>query len=208
MAAGSNDALVRRVRTWVADDPNVNAFTLDVLFALEKAVDEFNIEPDEYADIRRMPLSVTSLDTLVAHLRSIKVKLAGRPTGVVNANWDVAKSGELRSYKQFACCIRALYIAVCHGQPNGVPLSEFVNGVLVTASGNPPKALSSNARTLWNKTIDPNNSRTKVDLSLLVQICQQTNTTRLTAGGTWSLPLVAKGVAKSPPSKPKPTPTI
>lgn len=165
--------LINQVKAHVTANAAVQAIHPDVRAKLEAAVSEFMLAPDEFVDVGRLPSSVVDLDSLFTFLRTIQQKLASRDNRVANADWEVAKSGELRLYKLYVCGIHALHTYV-----NGTPdftkdPSAFCEAVMTHARGNPPANLAKNGTTLWNKTFEGTQPRTLSVLKSLLYFCRQ-----------------------------------
>jgi hypothetical protein len=156
----------------------VGVFTYEVFQLLSAAKEEFMIAPDEFVDVGRLPASVTSLDTLISYLRTIKTKLSNRDNKVKTEDWEVAKSGELRLYKLYVCCIHALY-GYAKGSPdiNANP-TMFSAAVITHARSSQPPNLAKNGATLWQKTFSDAQPRTQAVVKSLLYFCMRETAAR------------------------------
>jgi hypothetical protein len=163
--------LKAQVKLSLAAAGKVSAFAVQVTKELTDAVSDFDLAPDPFIETARLPSGVIDLKSLIDYLKSVKLKLSKRENGVATVDWDVAKSGELRLYKVFACCIHALagYLA---GQVDWtLEFKEFVNVVVSHGRVNPPENLSQSGQTMWTKTFEQPCPRTIASMTTLVYLC-------------------------------------
>lgn len=131
----------------------------DVLDALRLATDEFALAPDEFIDVRRLPPGVVNLTSLVDYLRTIRTALQNRDTKTKLADSDVAKSGQLRTYKMYVCAIYALSDFL-DGQPDyTLAPAKFAETVILHGRANEPPGLAKNGKVLWEKSFADGNPR-------------------------------------------------
>jgi len=168
-----NVALVTTIRNFSLADANVAALVVEAVAILNDAILEFNLAPNEYADVERLPLGVRSLTELIEYLRTIKTKLAARDPKQKTEDWAVARSGELRLYKTFVCCLNALYRYHSLGVPAnwGIQLNLFVRALTRWASVNPPVGLSKSGTKLWNSVFEQDNSRSIIAIKTVLHFC-------------------------------------
>lgn len=171
--ADGNEPLVTRIRAFSAAGAVVALLANDIVQQLNNAALEFNLAPDEMADVRRLPRAVVDLTTLIAYLRTIKGKLATRDAKVETKNWVVATSGELRLYKTFVCCLNGMsrYLGVCTNAQWMVPLGELVTAMMRWCSTNPPEALSKAGTKLWSAVFESGTRRTIIALKTILSLC-------------------------------------
>lgn len=137
----------------------------DWIAELQAAASEFELAPDIWIDVKRLPVSVVNLTSLVDHLRTIRDELK-------NPTDDTKESGRLKLYKLFVCCIHAYHGYISSGQRFGADVSDLVMQIFVFAPINPPSGLSAKGLTLWRATFDPSNSRGKSCLATLIMFSQ------------------------------------
>jgi hypothetical protein len=164
---------------------NANDFNQAVKAALAEAVLQFNLAPDLFVDVGRLPTSVTNIATLVAHLEDIKLKLAKKDNKTKNDEWDVAQSGELRLYKLYVCCIHALsnYLVATAVLDTNVTPNVFATTVCTHARTNVPGELAGKAKILWEKTFATEAGRTVKVMVSLVYFCRATATAGASSAG-------------------------
>jgi hypothetical protein len=163
-----NLGIIGQVKAAKASTQEMNPFVQEVLDKLTDAVSAFPLAPDEFIDVGRLPVGVNSLDMLITHLKSIKEKLANRNNRTQNQDWAVAKSGELRLYKLFVCCIHGMCGYIASGAKWTVKPEDFVKAVMVYARKSPPDNLSTSGKTLWTKTFEEGSVRTTSCMHALV----------------------------------------
>jgi hypothetical protein len=148
-------------------------FDDETLQKLADASTEFALAPDEFIDVGRLPPAVQTLDALIDHLKTIKVKLLGRDAEVLNKNWDVAKEGSLRLYKLFACCIAALqiYVSQTPYPSTVVTMGVFAENCCAHARIDKPPGLANKGAKLWEKTFEQGTSRTLAVMKALIFFC-------------------------------------
>jgi hypothetical protein len=173
-----NDALLRQVRTYADATTNLGATVLTdhVKGLLESAALKFNLAPDLYVDVGRLPASVTDFPALVTFLGEIQDKLAKKDNSVKNEEWETAKSGELRLYKLYVCCIHALstYAGQATAPPTNVPASTYATAACTHARTNVPGTLAGKAKILWEKTFASEAGRTVKVMVSLLYLCSNT----------------------------------
>jgi hypothetical protein len=168
-----NTTLVSQVKSHIARGGGVGPFSPDVLNLLESAKQEFMISPDEFVDVGRLPTSVTNFTTLITYLRSIQSKLGKRDNKVKNEDWEVAKSGELRLYKLYVCCIHALYGYASDSPDSSVNANLYAAAAVTYGKANPPEGLANRGSTLWQKTFDGAQPRTLAVMKSLLYLCRR-----------------------------------
>jgi len=183
----TNQNLVNQVLTYRSSTNTVGTLSTAVVDAVRNAVTKFPLAPDDSADVKRLPTTVTSFTSLVAHLEGIQNKIKSRDNKVKTEDWDVAKSGELKLYKLSVCCIHALstYLA---GNPNySLTPVGFKDACFTSARANAPESMSQKATTLWNKTFEVGNPRVALLMIAIILLCvteSQSNLNATNAAGT------------------------
>jgi len=171
-----NTALKASVVSAVGRQSQLPTFSAEVLKLLVDAAEEFELSPDEFIDVIRLPSSVVTLPALIDHLRSTKVKLEERDSKVKNEDWDVAKAGLLRQYKLFACSLKALTVYLADSPVYNVPISVFTAEVIKHAVANKPATLAKNGKILWEKTFEDGTPRTVAVMRTIIYLClKETN---------------------------------
>jgi hypothetical protein len=163
--------LAAEVQASYAETGAIAAFPLGVDDKLSAAKQEFMLAPDPYVDTVRLPTTVVSLLTLLAYLRTIKGLLESRDNNVKNADWDVAKNGQLKLYKAFVCSIHALSNFLDDATVTTSALPAFVKEVAAHARTRPPGGLSVNGVTMWTKFFEGDHPRTLATLATLTTLC-------------------------------------
>jgi hypothetical protein len=163
--------LAAQVQASYAETGAIAAFPLGVDDKLTAAKQEFMLAPDPYIDTVRLPTTVVSLSTLFAYLRTIKGLLESRDNNVKNADWDVAKNGQLKLYKAFVCSIHALSNFLDDAIVTTSALPAFVKEVAAHARTRPPAGLSVNGATMWTKFFEGDHPRTLATLATLTALC-------------------------------------
>jgi hypothetical protein len=165
--------LKAHVISFLGTGGGVLPFSKEVLDGLSDAKSMFELAPDAFIDTARLPSSVVSLSTLVQYLKTIKDKLEKRDNATANKDWDVAKSGELRLYKLFACNIHALSDYITKGKPDfSLAPILFADAARMYGKANPPDGLSLKGRTMWEKTYGDGQPRTAASMKTLVYLCK------------------------------------
>jgi hypothetical protein len=198
-------ALKGRVAKAVGRGGSYGALSADTVDILKEAVEEFNLAPDEYIDTLRLPSSVTDLPTLVAYLRTIKDKLSKRDNKVKNEDWDVAKSGELKLYKLFVCCIHAFDNYLSNSPDTSLALKGVAEAAILTGRSSAPASLASKGKTMWEKTFEANQPRTLASMCTLLYLCKETSVAApvLPPKGPPSPPIGTPVQTSAPPSAAK-----
>jgi hypothetical protein len=182
-----NQTLVNQVLTYKGSTTPVGNLSTAVRDAVRNAVAKFPLAPDESADVKRLPTTVTSFTSLVTHLEAIQNKIKSRDNKVKTEDWDVAKSGDLKLYKLTVCCIHALSTYLS-GTPNyTLTPAGFKDACLTSARANAPEGMSQKATTLWNKTFEVGNPRVAVLMIVIILLCStesQGNSNTIGATGT------------------------
>lgn len=175
-----NEALLTAVRGYDRNAAQLGdtVFTNAVKTALADAVLKFNLAPDLFVDVARLPSNVTNLTTLITYLGTIQEKLAAKDNKVKNEEWEVAKSGELRLYKLYVCCIHGLNGYINQSGANApsfaVSAAVFAAGACTYARTHVPDDFGEGAGKLWEKTFATSAKRTvKVMVSLIYLISQE-----------------------------------
>lgn len=160
---------------------------------LTAAAEEFNLAPDVWLDVNRLPRTVVDLPTLVEYLRVIRAEL-NSPTD------DTKTSGRLKLYKLFVCAIHAYSDYLEDAPDYSLSAQDHTDAVFARARANPPEDLSVKARTLWNATFEPTNSRARNCLAVLIFFGQQALTTgrRPPPGGPGGRPVGPTPPASDP----------
>jgi hypothetical protein len=165
--------LKAHVISFLGTGGGVLPFSKEVLDGLSDAKSMFELAPDAFIDTARLPSSVVGLSTLVQYLKTIKDKLEKRDNATANKDWDVAKSGELRLYKLFACNIHALSDYITKGKPNyNLAPILFSDAARMYGKANPPDGLSLKGKTMWEKTYGDGQPRTAASMKTLVYLCK------------------------------------
>jgi hypothetical protein len=145
-----------------------NILTDELKAKLKAAVEEFILAPDDYIDVRRLPVTVKTLADLINYLKSIKDKLSKRDNKVKTEDWEVAKSGELKLYKLYVCGLNAVH-SYLTGKPTwDVEVSKFSSDVITAAPSNKPPGLSAAGQTLWTKTFEGSPPRTTAVVNSII----------------------------------------
>jgi hypothetical protein len=152
------------------------AFSEELKAQLKDAVDQFTLAPDQFIDVGRLPATVVDLPTLVQYLKTVQDRLANRPNDVKNSDWDVAKTGALRLYKLYVCCIHALHSYVSQGTPPNYNVSpaDFASGAIAHGRGQIPQGMSTDGSKMWAKTFEGGQPRTFAVMSSLIYLCTET----------------------------------
>lgn len=173
-----NEKLLTQVRAYSAETTHVDPdmFAPHIHTILQNAVLKFNLAPDLYVDVGRLPATVDTLTALVDYLGEIGEKLSKKDNKTKNEEWETAKSGELRLYKLYVCCIHALYAFLGNSEPKD---SDETPGLLsqkvcAYARTNVPGDLGGNAKKLWEKTFASESSRTVKVMLSLIYLCSHT----------------------------------
>jgi len=158
----NNKELVAKIVAVTERTTNIaeEMFKDEIKELLAEAVADFNLAPDPWADVARLPSSVKNLTTLVSHLGTIKEQISKRDSKTKNEDWEVAKSGDLRKYKLFVCCIHALNGYIKDEPTYDVDLTTFISAVMQHAASKPPAQLETGATKLWNATFVGKSART------------------------------------------------
>lgn len=163
--------LKARVKEKVAANGGIRMFSQQVEKELKDALATFELAPDPYIETVRLPIGVVDLQSLVAFLKTIKEKLSKRDNNVKTADWEVAKTGELRLYKLFVCCIHALSSYIGASPAWDVPMQDFVKAAVSFGRANSPADLTSSGKTMWTKTFEEPCPRTVASMTTLVFFC-------------------------------------
>lgn len=150
------------------------------LEALRSATEEFNLAPDDWIDVKRLPPAITTLSELVNYLKGVRTELE-------KPSQETMESGRLRLYKLFVCCIHGLHGYLTAAPEFDVDTSAFASSAMVYAKGHPPPGLSNNGQKLWGKTFESESGRPYSCMCALIAFLQ--------SDGADSRP---------PPSKPPP----
>lgn len=165
----ATNAHVTALTTMAASTTRVSAGAV-VAFNTEltAAVAEFNLAPDEFADIKRVPGTVTSLRALVEELRKIRTELE-------NPTDETKKSGRLKLYKLFVCSIHALHGYISSAACDyALTPRNFVTAVMNHAVANPPGGLGAGANKLWQVAFGAGQMRTRNCVAFLVHLMRTT----------------------------------
>jgi hypothetical protein len=164
--------------------------------AVRNSVAEFNLEADNLIDVKRLPTTVTDLDSFIGHLRTIKQaieadNLAGntyerdRNNHIEGKKPSYMLDGSLKRYKLGVCCLHAIH---AWGQEGGNlayigTLSEHVDEISEYASRNPPRTLGQGGTKMWNATFSGGLPRTKNFLALILRWMTQDANLPAAGGG-------------------------
>jgi hypothetical protein len=174
----SNTALLTAVRAYAESTAAFDAKVLDTHIEeiLDQAVLQFNLAPDLFVDVGRLPASVQNLPALITYLKEIQAKLSKKDNKTKTDEWEVAKSGELRLYKLYVCCLHALreWGKTSPSWPKTTNAAGVATLVCTHARTTVPSTLGGKAKILWEKTFASEAGRTvKVMISILY-LCTQT----------------------------------
>jgi hypothetical protein len=158
----ADTALSTAVRTHLANSTaHLTRFTTAWSTSLATAAAEFNLAPDHWIDVKRIPATVTDLDTLVAYLRTLRDEIS-------NPRPDTQSSGRLKLYKLMICMIHALDSYVSSGPNFSVTASVFCAAALEHGRLNVPAGLSDNGQKMWTATFEAGNVRAQHCMAVLV----------------------------------------
>jgi len=176
-----NEALTTAVKATQAANANpVPPATGQWIRDVVAAAEEFNITPDNWIDIKRLPGTVTDLPSLVNHLRTIRTELE-------NPTDETKKSGRMRLYKLFVVCIHAVS-AWIQGNPDyAQSLQAVVESIKDHARRNVPQGISAKGTKLWTASFDAGNARTTSCLTTLIHF-MVTNAQAAAAAGAGGPP--------------------
>jgi hypothetical protein len=170
-------AVKNAVKTASSAGGAVGNFSSEVIDSLADAAEEFALAPDEFVDVMRLPPGVTNLAGLFSYLRTIQQKLSKRDNKVKNEDWEVAKTGELRLYKLFVCCIHGLAYYVMGTPDYSVNISAFASAVIIHSRTTQPVGLAQKGKTLWEKTFSDAQPRTHAVMRTLIYFCMRETVT-------------------------------
>lgn len=144
------------------------AKTLDSIIV----IDDFNLSSDPFADVSRLPKSVNSYKTLIAHLKNLKVQISKKPQDIANKDFELAKSGMLKQYKLFACALSAMK------RWSGRDSSKEISGtrkaharrIVEWAKDNVEDTMSSNGKTMWKAAFSQNSDRMVSIVMLIIAL--------------------------------------
>jgi hypothetical protein len=145
---------------------NLNTETLALLIAAKEL---FQLAPDAYIDVKRIPPNVRTIQGLFDYLQAIQAKIKTRPPGVSNQDYDVAQRGELKLYKLLVCAIHAIaaYLGQDFMPDLERPLNQIADDTIAHARTNAPAGLSQSGTTLWNATFSGAVPRTKACVNIV-----------------------------------------
>lgn len=186
-------AVVAKVKAESGTNAVVGSIAAPTVAKLYDAKEEFALAPDEYIDVGRLPPVVVGLDSLITYLRSVKAKLSARDNKVKTEDWEVAKSGELKLYKLFTCCIHGLHYYISSSPDESISLTDYTKAVISAALAHAPSGLSASGTTLWQKTFDQTYPRTQAVMRTLIVFCKED-----TAANASATPAPAPAAAASP----------
>lgn len=147
-------------------------FADDILEILAQGADDFALGPDEFVDVLRLPKSVISLPTLMDHLLSIKAQLGSRDNKISTEDWDVAKRGDLRLYKMFACAIHALNDYLQTSPDFGLSIMNFAEQAVAYGRVHPPPGLAKGGLKMWTSNFEAPCPRLISCMATLVFFCK------------------------------------
>jgi hypothetical protein len=160
---GTN-AKTGRVVAFVADRGNFNVGPPDeFLEYLGGMVEEFNIAPDVWIDVKRLPVSVDSWNSLRQYMRGLR-------TQVENKSEAIQAAGLVKLYKLLLCCIHGLhaYLRAPDGPTYPIARGDMVTSAMRHASIHPPVGLSDRAMKLWKATFEGSPSRPTCIMATLI----------------------------------------
>lgn len=170
-------SLLEQVKAFVRSDrASVRVVTAEWIATLGAAAEEFQLGPDEWIDVKRLPKTVKNFPDLLAYLRTIQTELA-------RATDETKSSGRLRQYKLFVCCIHALHNYLLTVPAYGIQLSVFVTAVMEHAKANVPVSLSDKGKKLWTATFQSSSGRTRSCMMVLIKFMHEQSTPHLDSDG-------------------------
>jgi len=202
MVAGNS--LTAAVRATASDNATViNPPSAAFTALLDQAVDEFNLAPDTWIDIKRLPASITNMKTLIDHIRKIGEEIK-------NPTEQTRTSGRLRLYKLTVCCIHGLKATLGAVTPATQTISAYIDECLSYSRNHIPVGLSERGKKLWVATFEDGNARTRNVMSLLVHFMHSDLVDQSPAAAAPPAPAAAQPAAaagSSAPPSPQVTPT-
>jgi hypothetical protein len=192
-------SIVIKTKAAVSTDAVVGPFSQTVKDLIKEGVEQFELAPDEYVDVSRLPPSVNTLRDLYAHLKSIQTQLSSRDNKVKNEDWDVAKRGDLRLYKLYVCGLHAMHGYINSATATPAKFGDYVSAVIAHGRTNKPKGLAGRGSTLWDKTFAETQPRTRAVISSILFFMQEAGVPPASATGSDS-----GGTQPKTPTKGKP----
>lgn len=169
----SNIALKNQVLEYMKNPSNLATLDQGIKEKITAACDRFNLAPDVLVDIKRLPISVQTLDNLFDYLETIQERLANRNPSVKTEDWDVAKSGQLRQYKLYVCAIHALSGFLNDKSATCDDSTKLPEAIMDHARTHPVGGLSTHGKTMWGKTFEDGQHRTLMVISSLLYFCSK-----------------------------------
>lgn len=142
---------------------------------LATAIEDFNLAPDVWIDVKRLPVTVVDFPSLVAFLKTVKTEIGTN-------NEETKTSGRIRLYKLFTCCIHGLHAYCQTGLPNNPTVAAVTAGAMAHAGANEPGGLSANALKLWQNTFANAPARTRSVMKTLVYFMARATQAAAAAG--------------------------
>jgi hypothetical protein len=160
----SDGTLAERVVAFVADRGTFKVRPPDeFLEYLGGMVEEFNIAPDVWIDVKRLPISVDSWNSLRQYMRGLRTQVENKTEAIQNA-------GLVKLYKLLLCCTHALstYLRAPDGPTYPMIRADMVTNAMRHATMHPPVGLSDKAMKLWKATFEGSPSRPTCIMATLV----------------------------------------
>jgi len=134
---------------------------------LDAAAREFNLGPDDMADVKRLDPKIASFGDLITKVRAWK--------DVLSRNAEAAKKdGTLRSYKNFVLAIHALQRRGVDQMDFTQTLGDVAQKVVSAAQGAAPDDLGEGGRKLWNASFGGSAVRVKTCVLTILMLAAQT----------------------------------
>ena len=162
----ADESLAERVSAFMAATGNFNARPPDeFLEYLGGLVEEFNIAPDVWIDVKRLPVSVNSWQSLSAYMRGLRAQ-------VENKTEAIQAAGLVKLYKLLLCCIHGLhgYLRATDGPTYPISKGDMIFNAMRHANVHPPAGLSEKALKLWRATFEGSPARPTCIMATLVYL--------------------------------------
>lgn len=157
----AEDTALDLVRALLEEEGDYEGDLATLSESLEEFDVDFNLGPDAFADVKRMPATVRTIDDLMDYLMVLKGRISQRPSLVPTADWDVAKSGDLKLYKMYVCCGMALKrFLTANAGFVGTP-SDIANAVIRSSTNTRELNLSDSGMKLWTAVFGNGSIRAK-----------------------------------------------
>lgn len=168
------NSLLNTLKNAVQDTTQIDLTQASITRELASLCEEFNLAPDEYVDVKRMPSTVTDLESLKTYLVSIRDKLTKIDDAEKKGKADVVKNGELKLYKLCVCCLHGLSSYLTGGTGGSKTIQEISSEAINHARANKPVNLGANGSKLWESTFAQNAVRTKNIMTCVVIMAKST----------------------------------